>query len=235
MTYIRIFKFNLILFILILSCSSNNINKNLNVISFHKLVNEGNGIILDVRTKTEYDDGHLENALNIDYWSSDLESQLLNLLPKNMSIYVYCRSGSRSSKTINILYELGYTDVYGLDGGILSWKENKYPVIERVPNTKADLIKKSDFFELLSSDKKVFISIGGDYCPPCRKMKPIIDSLESLNTSIKFARINLSQLDQDVISSYQASSRPLFIFFNAGIEEWRHYGLISMKELLHKF
>ncbi|MBE50605.1 MAG: hypothetical protein CMP51_02820 [Flavobacteriales bacterium] len=234
MKYIRIFKFTLILVTLILSCNSNNINKNLNATSFYELVNEGNGIILDVRTKTEYDNGHLENALNIDYWSSDLEEQLLNLLPKNMSIYVYCRSGTRSLKTINILYKLGYTDVYGLDGGILSWKENKYPIAEGVL-TQSELIIQSDLLEVISSDKKVFISIGGDYCPPCRKMKPIIDSLESLKTSVKFARFNLSHLDEDVISSYEASSIPLFIFFNEGIEEWRHYGLISKNELLNKF
>lgn len=76
-------------------------------------------IILDVRTKDEYNEGHIENALLLP--DTDVESKAEELLPdKDATILVYCRSGRRSALSATKLDELGYTNVYDF-GGIIDW------------------------------------------------------------------------------------------------------------------
>ncbi len=76
-------------------------------------------IILDVRTKEEFKEKHIEGALLIpDY---ELEKLAKSKLPdKNKKILVYCRSGNRSKSSARLLIDMGYTDVYDF-GGIINW------------------------------------------------------------------------------------------------------------------
>lgn len=85
-------------------------------------------IILDVRTQDEYNEGHIKNAINIDYYSKTLKKDL-NKLDKNKTYLVYCRSGSRSGKTIDIMEKLGFKEVYNI-GGMIDWKGAGYPVVK---------------------------------------------------------------------------------------------------------
>ncbi|HBL85251.1 MAG TPA: rhodanese-like domain-containing protein [Clostridiales bacterium] len=79
--------------------------------------NESNTIILDVRTQSEYDTGHIKNAVLLpDY---DVTEKADDVLPdKNAKILVYCRSGRRSEIAAQALIELGYTNVLDF-GGII--------------------------------------------------------------------------------------------------------------------
>lgn len=76
-------------------------------------------IIIDVRTIEEYGEGHLEdsNLLPVD----SLESEVVTKFPDKTAVYlVYCRSGNRSKIAVNIMVELGYSEVYDI-GGINTW------------------------------------------------------------------------------------------------------------------
>lgn len=74
--------------------------------------------ILDVRTKEEFQIGHIPNAINI---SHDEIANNLNLVPyKDEIILVYCRSGHRSKIASEILSDYGYTNIYEF-GGIIDW------------------------------------------------------------------------------------------------------------------
>ena len=79
-------------------------------------LNEDN-IIIDVRTKVEFDEFHFKNALNIDYYKADFKTKL-NQLNKNKTYLIYCRSGNRSGETLKIMKEMGFKNVYDLNGGI---------------------------------------------------------------------------------------------------------------------
>ena len=79
-------------------------------------------ILVDVRTHDEYNSGYIENSLNIDYLSNDF-SENVEKLDKNTPIVLYCRSGKRSSLSANKLSELGFKEIYNLEGGILGWIE----------------------------------------------------------------------------------------------------------------
>ena len=72
-------------------------------------------MIIDARSPSEFDDGHVESAINIPY---DSVSGYADLLPENMSqpIVTYCRSGGRATVLKGILSELGYTDISVVPG-----------------------------------------------------------------------------------------------------------------------
>ena len=90
--------------------------------------NEGNAdfVILDVRTAGEFAEGHVENALNIDYYSETFEDEL-NQLDKTKTYLVYCRSGGRSRSAVDIMEGLNFREVYHMLGGIVQWQAEEMP------------------------------------------------------------------------------------------------------------
>lgn len=81
-----------------------------------------NLVILDVRTQEEFNDGHLEGAIMIDFYGDDFTEQLAQLDPE-VPYLLYCRSGNRSGQTTSIMRDLGFLDVADIDGGIVAWTE----------------------------------------------------------------------------------------------------------------
>jgi rhodanese-related sulfurtransferase len=92
---------------------------------FATIENNEDYLIVDVRTREEYDGGHLKGALLIPV--QELEGRV-DELPKDKPVIVYCRSGSRSRSAAEILIANGFTMVYDM-GGIISWIDEGYPVI----------------------------------------------------------------------------------------------------------
>ena len=76
--------------------------------------------ILDVRTPSEFAEGHIDNAVNVDWQGEDFVKNA-EKFNKNKPVYVYCRSGKRSLKASEKLEELGFKNIYNLDGGFLKW------------------------------------------------------------------------------------------------------------------
>lgn len=77
-------------------------------------------ILLDVRTKGEYESGYIPGAINIPL--SDIDEKIISFLPdKSQMILVYCRSGNRSREASDKLSKLGYSNVLEI-GGINVWK-----------------------------------------------------------------------------------------------------------------
>ena len=76
--------------------------------------------ILDVRTKDEFDEGHIKDAVLIPF---DELSDNTHYLPtdKSKPIFVYCHLGGRSMHGCLTLSKMGYSTIYNLDGGINSW------------------------------------------------------------------------------------------------------------------
>ncbi len=79
--------------------------------------------LIDVRTPEEYNEGHIEGAVNIDFYGEDFLQQLEQKLDKEQPAMLYCRSGRRSAKAAEQMKGLGFKEVYDLKGGILDWKE----------------------------------------------------------------------------------------------------------------
>jgi rhodanese-related sulfurtransferase len=76
-------------------------------------------VILDVRTREEFEQGHIEKAVLIPY--TDIEDKIESIVPdKETTLLVYCRSGRRSAIAAGKLAEMGYVKVYDF-GGIIDW------------------------------------------------------------------------------------------------------------------
>jgi rhodanese-related sulfurtransferase len=86
-------------------------------------------IIIDIRTPGEFSSGHLSEAVNIDYYASDFREQLGGL-NKNSTYLLYCRTGNRSSKALDIMKELNFRKVFHLTSGIVGWQSAGYSVLQ---------------------------------------------------------------------------------------------------------
>lgn len=76
-------------------------------------------ILLDVRTRNEYGEGHIPSAVNIP--NETIGNDMSDILKdKNQTILIYCRSGNRSKQAAEKLINQGYTNVYDI-GGINNW------------------------------------------------------------------------------------------------------------------
>lgn len=74
-------------------------------------------VLLDVRSPQEYNEGHLNGAINIPLY--ELEKSCYNKLKDpNKIVIVYCQSGIRSKKAINILRKIGFSNLYHLENGL---------------------------------------------------------------------------------------------------------------------
>lgn len=102
--------------------------KNVNPTEFKKLIEKNDGILLDVRTLYEFNDEHIKDAYQLNYYAFSFKDNLL-LLPKDKPIYVYCKTGYRSNKASEILIQNGYKNVYNLQYGIKDWELKKYPTV----------------------------------------------------------------------------------------------------------
>lgn len=84
-------------------------------------------ILLDTRTKSEFDVSHIENAVYIGY--DDFDSKSIEDVQKDNNIVVYCSVGYRSQLIAEKLQAKGYTNVHNLYGGIFEWKNLDYEVV----------------------------------------------------------------------------------------------------------
>ncbi len=84
-------------------------------------------VLLDVRTPEEFADGHVDGATLIDFYGADFADQLAEL-DRDASYVVYCRSGNRSGQTVDLMQQLGFTDVQDVEGGVLAWADAGLPL-----------------------------------------------------------------------------------------------------------
>ena len=71
-------------------------------------------VLLDVRTPQEFRDGHIPGSKNIPLQTLEKVTSVIN--NKNIPLFVYCYSGSRSRQAVNLLRQMGYTNVKNLGG-----------------------------------------------------------------------------------------------------------------------
>lgn len=87
-----------------------------------KLVAIPNEQLIDVRTPQEYKTGHLLHSTLVNYQDKNFRDKMTQL-DKNRPVMVYCAAGGRSTATAALLEELGFPEVYELEGGITRWRE----------------------------------------------------------------------------------------------------------------
>ncbi len=93
--------------------------------------NQGNPdfVIIDVRTPQEFAEERIEGVINIDFYSETFQDEL-NILDKDKSYLIYCRTGGRSGSALDIMEELNFREVHNMTGGIIQWKAEGFPTVK---------------------------------------------------------------------------------------------------------
>ena len=91
---------------------------------FQRLMSKENVVLLDVRTPEEFKTGHIPQSRLIDIQQPGFVDSI-QTLDKNKTYLLYCRSGKRSQKAVNLMKENGFKKVYHLKGGINTWSGPK--------------------------------------------------------------------------------------------------------------
>ena len=104
--------------------------ENTDVQGFAEFIADSTVVILDVRTSTEFAEGHIQGAILIDQGQDDFVKKAKATLPTEKTIAIYCRTGRRSANAAGKLADVGYKCV-NLKGGIVAWKEAGKPVITK--------------------------------------------------------------------------------------------------------
>ena len=95
--------------------------QSVDVATFAEIIQDSNVVLLDVRTQSEYEAGHIPNAILIDVTQADFLPKCKQQLPLDKIIALYCRSGNRSKKAAQILSQENYK-VVELNTGFNSWE-----------------------------------------------------------------------------------------------------------------
>lgn len=103
--------------------NSTNMNaRDLDVPTFAQLIESDEYIVIDVRTPEEIAEGKIiDRADEIDFYDEDFRDQIAEL-DRDQKYLLYCRSGNRSGKTLQLMQELGFENAQHLDGGITAWR-----------------------------------------------------------------------------------------------------------------
>lgn len=202
--------------------------KTLDVPTYSKKLNETeNPQLIDVRTPGEYAVDKINNAKNINWNGNDFVTEV-EKLDKSKPVFVYCKVGGRSAQAANKLAELGFKEIYNLDGGIMKWNAAGMQKASSKDNIG---MSKTEFEKLVNSDKKVMVNFSAVWCAPCKKMKPyIIKMQEELKGKIKIIRIDADE-NKSLLENMNLDGLPVIIVYENGKEIWRNIGYISEEDL----
>ena len=181
--------FTSILAMLLLSTMAQ--NTNLTLIDFVKKINTTtHPQILDARSPEEFGLNHLKGAININLKDSNGYEKEFATLNKANPVFVYSINNGRSSVVAGKLKNKGFKEVYELPGGLANWVGSGNP-IETI-SKKGMSISLESFQQIIKSGDLVLVDFGSKYCGSCRKVQPILDSLErSYTKSLKIVRIEM--------------------------------------------
>lgn len=115
-----------------------------------------------------------------------------------------------------------------LKGGTSAWKLAGKPMDAAAAVAQ---MSRAAFQEAITAANIVLVDVGAEWCPPCKKMEPV---LAQLARDMK-GKFNLFKVDggndTDIMQLIKAESLPTFIVYKEGKETWRKQGLVSLEEL----
>ena len=217
----------------LLAYSQNRAIKEVSPVQFSELIKNPHGVLLDVRTQSEFSNGHIVNSGQLNYYSLEFRKTLL-LLPKDVPIYRYCNTGYRSQKAADILAENGYQNVFNLEHGLMDWELKNLPVVVD-PDAHPDTDNKMDFSEfeqLIHSNEIVFIDFYAPWCGPCRKMMPMMDSLRvEYHGRINMVKIN-ADASKSLVNELKLVGVPYLSIYKNGKLLYAKNGAVTRDELI---
>jgi len=196
----------------------------LNANAFKKAIAKNGIQVLDVRTAGEFNGGHIHHALQANWLDKKEFADRTQHLDKTQPVYVYCQAGGRSASAQTYLTEQGY-NVINLEGGMSNWKMNNFPV---EGNGDKAQMRISDFEKTIASNDYVLVDVGAEWCPPCRKMLPVLAQLKQKPAHPFYFLAVDGGMDIEVMKSIHSEGLPTFILYKHGKEVWRNQGITTL-------
>ncbi len=206
--------------------------ENVDPLAFQKLIDSGEGIVLDVRTPDEVAQGQIGEASVIDFYADDFQRKL-GLMNRATPIFVYCRSGGRSGRTAEMMEQMGFEKVYNLSGGIKAWEGKGLPLSKSAiaPAKSAEGMSLGSFKEAIAESDSVLVDFHTNWCVPCRRMRPVIDQLEDdVAGRARVLRVD-ADASPEVASAFNVVGVPVFVIIKGGQEIARLNGIVSLEKL----
>lgn len=220
----------LLLFVALqLGCLAQEKNFRISAADFYtKIEKEQSPQILDARSIEEYEQAHLPEAIQIDQASGDFSEKVSSLDVKR-PVFVYSIQSGRSSRLAEYLLGLSFKEVYVLSPGISAWVGSGYPLVVSQNNNKRVTLE--EFRNVLFANDYVLVSYGSNYCAPCKKVVPVLDSLRSKSNAIEIVKIEIDA-NPDIIKENGIKTIPTTILYKSGTPVWTKTGIPTVEEIL---
>jgi rhodanese-related sulfurtransferase len=157
-------------------------------------------VIIDIRTPEQFAEGHIENAINL-YYSSDNFQDELDKLDKDKIYLIYytCACGGIDKKTLDLMAELNFTEVYNISGGLDQWKAKELPTVQEPPPQISKSISAQEAFNLTQEnrDNPDFVII--DIRTPGEFAQWHVEDAVNIDYRSSTFQYDLGQLDKDKI------------------------------------
>jgi thioredoxin 1 len=208
---------------------------NLDAKTFAQKIEElDNEIIIDVRTPGEYNEGHIENTLNIN-WNGSSFAQEIQKLDKTKPLMVYCLSGGRSSSAASKLRNEGFTNVLELNGGMMQWRNNNLPETNQSTKNSKEELTVEDFKKLVNSEKYILVDFYAEWCGPCKKMKPSLDEIsKEYSENVTVIRIDVDK-NPTIAKAMNIEGLPTLHLYKKNALVWQKLGFVSKEEMTAQF
>lgn len=199
----------------------------LEVNAFEKALSDKNIQLLDVRTAGEFGSGHLAGALQADWTDRAQFTDRTSHLDPKRPVFVYCLSGGRSAAAADYLRSKGF-QVTNMSGGISAWNRAGKPLegASGKPETP-----RSEYDKLTKSAPTVIVDFGADWCPPCRKMEPILTAFMKgkSDATVKLVKMD-GGVETGLMKTLGVNALPTFILYHNGEEHKRFQGVKDSAE-----
>ena len=183
--------------------------------------------LVDVRTSGEFRNGHLKNAMNINWTAGDF-AEKAKALDKDKPVFVYCMSGPRSSAAAEKLTEMGFKNVYEMQGGMMKWRNASLPEIKASTSAGMSL---AQYNEMLKSNTPVLVDFYAEWCAPCKKMEPYLKKMASeMPNKLKIIRINVDE-NTELCKELNVSALPVLKLYNNNKVVWENLGFVTEEEV----
>lgn len=219
----------LLLLFMAVSCRSQQDSaRKLDPVAFEKGIGNTGIQVLDVRTSAEYQTGHIKNAMLADWNNKEQFNDRIQYVDKNKPVYVYCLVGARSAAAAEWMRQNGFKNVYELTGGINAWKRANKPLEGQKDEPQMTV---EEYWAKIPNDKTVLVDVGAEWCPPCIKMKPVIEEVQK-SKDLDFILVTIDAgIHTNLMKALNIEPIPVFIVYKNGKETWRHQGIVKKEDL----
>lgn len=177
--------------------------------------------IIDARTPEEFAQNHLNGAININAATAGYEKDL-DKLSKEKPTLIYSIANGRSVSLAKELRSKGFKEVVVLPGGIANWIGSGYPIVNN--SKKGVAISPAQFSTLTASSDLVLVDFGSKYCGACKRLVPVLDSLEKQQGfAAKIIRVEAYD-NTELIKKLKINQLPTLVLYKNGKEVWKKPG-----------